>query len=232
MREIGATLVPDMPPFPIKCAIFMPGTPATSCPDIARLSGRRLTGRLLTAIWSGVHQAVHIPFRITREAGLRGQLRDTLRHRTWCTQRYVHITVVVRSEPTRDHRVFVTYPHVVRVRPGAGAAAVTLGPDRRDAPARQRRADSRVAGELMQGLGSHCRRPLRPLGHHSRGGLPGSDELPYRVVPIAAHNHILSPVVGSDHTLLRLFKWPLAAAEPGRCTHEAAGTVPLAKQRP
>src|SRR5262249_31185155 len=46
----------------------------------------------------------------------------------------------------------------------------------------------RVGGELVERLGGDRRRPLRPLRHHGRGGLPGSGELPYRVVPIAAHN--------------------------------------------
>jgi hypothetical protein len=41
------------------------------------------------------------------------QLSDTLRHCAWRAQGYVQVTVQVRSESARDHRVFVTYPRVV-----------------------------------------------------------------------------------------------------------------------
>jgi hypothetical protein len=48
-------------------------------------------------------------------------------------------------------------------------------------------------GELVERLDGRCGGLLRPFGHDGRGGPPGSDELPYRAVLVAAHSHIVSP---------------------------------------
>jgi len=127
-----------------------------------------------------------------------GHLGDTLRHGARRTQRYIHTTVQPGSEPTRYHRVVVTYPYVVRVCRVAQAAAVLPGPDQRDTPALQCRADSRIAGQLMEGLSGYRRCLFGPLGHQARGGLPGSGERPHRVILAAAHHQIVSSRTRSD----------------------------------
>jgi hypothetical protein len=49
------------------------------------------------------------------EAGLLGEFRNTLRHRAWCAQRHVHITIQAVSEPTCDHRTAVAHSDVIRM---------------------------------------------------------------------------------------------------------------------
>jgi predicted amidohydrolase len=132
------------------------------------------------------------------QAGSLGQLGDALGHGAGRTQPDVHATRLVGREVAGDHRVLVTHPAVGRVRPGAVAVAVAPGKDRRDAPAFQHRADRRVGGELVERLGGHGRRPVRPLGRHGRRGLPGRGQLTHRVILFAAHGPILSPLGGSD----------------------------------
>ena len=49
------------------------------------------------------------------EARLPGLLGDALGHGARCAQRYVDLAIPGRGEPPCDHRVPVTYAHVVRV---------------------------------------------------------------------------------------------------------------------
>src|SRR5437762_4631083 len=98
--------------------------------------------------------------RLRSPRRIAGHLRDTLRHSTWCAQTYGCITVRPASEPARDHRAVVTYTHVVRMRPGAQAVAVLPAPDQCDAPALQRRADSRIGDQLVQSLPGYRRTGL------------------------------------------------------------------------
>jgi hypothetical protein len=125
-------------------------------------------------------------------ARLPGEFGDTLRHCARRAQRHVHMAIQVAGEPARDHRMVVTDPGVVRVGLGTRAFAVAPGPHDRNAPVLQHRTDGRVAGKLAERLDGHCGCLLRPFGHDARGGPPGSDELPHRVVASAAHSPIVS----------------------------------------
>ena len=60
------------------------------------------------------HQRYRGP-RAPGRPGLLGHLGDTLGHCARRAQRYLHVTVGGGSEPTRNHRVFVAYLHIVRV---------------------------------------------------------------------------------------------------------------------
>jgi len=123
---------------------------------------------------------------------LTGEFGDTLRYCARRAQRHVYMTIQIADEPTRDHRMVVTDPGVVRVGLGAHAFAVAPGPYDRDAPVLQHRADGRVAGKLAERLDGHCGCLLRPFGHDVRGGPPGCDQLPHRVVASTAHALIVS----------------------------------------
>ena len=109
---------------------------------------------------------------------LPGHFCDALCHGAWRAQRHVHPAAPAGMEPARDHRAVVAYSDVIGVRDGARAFAVTLLPDGSDTPGFHYRPDGRVAGELMERLGSHRRGALRPLGGHGCSSLPGSGELP------------------------------------------------------
>jgi SAM-dependent methyltransferase len=61
-------------------------------------------------------------------------------------------------------------------------------------PGVNRRADSRI--EFTQSLSGGGRHPLGPLAQRGCGSLPGSGELPYRIVSVTGHGRIFSP--GAD----------------------------------